>query len=93
MREQREAWHPSLADVPADKLVFVDESGAKTNMTRLYGWGAVGERVVDAVPHGHWKTTTLIDALWQVMQAVLDQITPGDASNCFDHCGYTLRIY
>ncbi len=63
MREQRQAWHPSLADVPADKLVFVDESGAKTNMTRLYGWGAVGERVVDPVPHGHWKTCTMLAAV------------------------------
>lgn len=32
------------------------------------------------------------DALWRVMQSVLDQITPGDASNCFDHCGHTLRM-
>ena len=63
MREQREAWHASLADVPAEKLVFVDESGAKTNMTRRYGWGEVGERVVDAVPHGHWKTCTMLAAV------------------------------
>lgn len=32
-------------------------------MTRLYGRAPRGERVVDAVPHGHWKTTTLIAAL------------------------------
>lgn len=32
-------------------------------MTRLYGWGPVGGRVVDAVPHGHWKTTTFVVAL------------------------------
>ena len=31
------------------------------------------------------------EALWQTMQSVLDQITPGDAANCFRHCGYTLR--
>ncbi len=31
------------------------------------------------------------DALWQAMQAVLDQVTQSDASNCFRHCGYTLR--
>lgn len=31
-------------------------------MTRLYGWGPVGTRVVDAVPHGHWKTTTFVAA-------------------------------
>ena len=63
MRARREAWHASLAGVPAEKLVFVDESGARTNMTRLYGWGEVGGRVVDAVPQGHWTTCTLLAAV------------------------------
>jgi len=45
------------------KLVFIDETWAKTNMTRLRGRAMVGERLVDKVPHGHWKTTTLIAAL------------------------------
>jgi hypothetical protein len=25
-------------------------------MTRLYGWAPRGKRLVDKVPHGHWKT-------------------------------------
>jgi len=32
-------------------------------MTPLYGWGTIGKRVVDHVPHGHWKTTTFLAAL------------------------------
>ena len=47
---------------PAE-LVFVDETWAKTNMTRLRGRCPVGERLVEKVPHGHWKTTTLVAAL------------------------------
>ena len=31
-------------------------------MTRLYGWGPTDERVLDDVPHGHWKTTTFVAA-------------------------------
>jgi transposase len=31
------------------------------------------------------------DALWNIMQSVLEQITPSDAANCFRHCGYTLQ--
>jgi transposase len=31
------------------------------------------------------------EALWGVMQSVLDQITVSDAINCFRHCGYTLQ--
>ena len=32
------------------------------------------------------------DALWKQMQAVLDQVTPNDAANCYKHCGYTLQM-
>jgi transposase len=45
------------------RLVFVDETWAKTNMTRLRGRSPAGTRLVAKVPHGHWKTTTLIAAL------------------------------
>jgi transposase len=45
------------------RLVFVDEIGAATNMTRRYGRGPVGERVVDAVPAGHYKRITFTAAL------------------------------
>jgi transposase len=53
----------SQLGLDAAKLVFIDETWAKTNMTRLRGRAPVGERLVDRVPHGHWKTTTLIAAL------------------------------
>jgi hypothetical protein len=46
-----------------DRMVFVDETGAKTNMTRLHGRAEKGERVVDQAPHGHWQTTTLLGAV------------------------------
>jgi transposase len=45
------------------KLVFIDESGAKTNMTRLYGRAKNGARVVDATSGGHWSTTTMISSI------------------------------
>jgi len=46
--------------VSAARLVFVDESGANTQMTRRYGRSPVGQRLVCPVPHGHYQTTTLI---------------------------------
>lgn len=46
-----------------EKLVFIDESGAKTNMTRLYGRAKNGARAVDATPGGHWNTTTMISSI------------------------------
>jgi len=59
----REAWRQKTHDLDPDRLVFLDESGAKTNMTRLYGRGFDGQRVVDSTPHGHWCTTTMISSL------------------------------
>ena len=44
-------------------LVFIDESGAKTNMTRLYGRAKAGARAIDDAPEGHWCTTTMISSV------------------------------
>ena len=49
--------------MPAARLVFIDESGAHTKFTRLYGRCPVGERLVCAAPHGHYQTTTMIAAV------------------------------
>jgi len=46
-----------------DQFVFLDESSAKTNMTRLYGRAVRGRRCHDCAPHGHWRTTTMINAI------------------------------
>lgn len=57
------------------RLVFLDETGAKTNMTRCYGRAPKGERVLDYAPGGHWTTTTLVAAItWEAAIApmVLD---------------------
>jgi hypothetical protein len=45
------------------RLVFIDESGAKTNMTRLYGRAMAGQRAIDDTPSGRWGTTTMISSV------------------------------
>jgi transposase len=45
------------------RRVFVDESGAKTNMTRLYGRAMAGKRAIDNTPCGHWCTTTMLSSV------------------------------
>lgn len=50
-----------FADV--NQLVFLDESSAQTNMTRLYGRAPVGQRCHFSAPHGHWRTTTMLSAI------------------------------
>jgi transposase len=44
-------------------LIFLDESGAKTNLTRLCGRAPKGERVHGSTPSGHWHTTTMISSI------------------------------
>lgn len=43
--------------------MFIDETWAKDNMTRLYGRCARGQRLVDKIPLARWKTTTFLAAL------------------------------
>jgi transposase len=51
------------ADLDPERLIFIDESGATTKMTRLRGRAQRGERCRAGVPHGHWKTTTFVGGL------------------------------
>lgn len=46
-----------------EKLVFLDETGTSTKMARLRGRSPKGERCRASVPHGYWKTTTLVAGL------------------------------
>jgi transposase len=52
-----------MQQLPVERLVFLDETWAKTNMTRRSGRCLRGQRLVSKVPHGHWKTTTFVSAL------------------------------
>jgi transposase len=60
---RRWAWFEGQVDLAPERLVFVDESWASTNMSRRYGRCPRGERLRMSVPHGHWKTTTFIAGL------------------------------
>jgi len=56
-------WQKAQPSMDLGKLVFIDESGAKTNMTRLYGRAKSGQRALDDAPSGHWCTTTMISSV------------------------------
>ena len=43
--------------------MVVDETAIWTDMTRTHGRAPIGERLVEAVPHAHWHTTTVIGAM------------------------------
>jgi transposase len=61
--EKRARWHEQLAAEPLTGLVFVDESGANTPMTRLRGRALGGRRLIARIPYGSYQTSTLISGI------------------------------
>jgi hypothetical protein len=61
--EKRTHGHEQLAHQPVQRLLFVDESGANTKITRLRGRALRGPRLVDRIPHGNYQTSTLISGI------------------------------
>jgi transposase len=59
----RDEWRKFQGAVDAHRLVFLDESGLKTNMTRLYGRARNGNRCFDSAPCGHWETVTILSSI------------------------------
>jgi transposase len=60
---QRRAWFDAQPDLDPEDLVFIDETAASTKMARLRGRAPRGQRCRAPIPHGHWKTITLVVAL------------------------------
>jgi len=61
--QRRAEWRVLQAGLSPERLVFIDETWAKTNMTRPRGRSPAGTRLIAAVPHGHWQTTTFLAGL------------------------------
>jgi len=60
---RRAQWKKYQGRLNPRSLVFIDETWAKTNMTRRRGWCPKGVPLKAKVPHGHWKTMTFLAAL------------------------------
>ena len=61
----RRRWMQEQGMFDPARLVFIDETATSTNMVRFWGRCRRGERLVGFVPHGHWKTVTLVAGLRQ----------------------------
>jgi transposase len=61
--QKRSQWKRDQGAIDPDRVVFIDETWAKTNMTRTYGRSVQGTRVIERVPAGRWETTTFVGAL------------------------------
>jgi transposase len=65
LAEARAAWKVAQGSLDPTRLIFIDETGTSTAMTRLRGRGKRGRRVIGRVPWGHWKTMTFVAGLRQ----------------------------
>ena len=70
MARRRAQWKKYQGRIDPRRLIFIDETWAKTNMTRLHGRCRCGDRLVAKVPHGRWRTLTFLAALrWERIEA------------------------
>ncbi len=63
MARARRRWIRKQGLLDPARLVFIDETATSTSLVRLRGRCPRGERLVGSVPHGHWKTITLVVGL------------------------------
>ena len=63
MARRRVQWRKYQRRLDPSRLVFIDETWAKTNMTRSHGRARRGQRLVAKTPHGRWRTLTFLAAL------------------------------
>jgi transposase len=59
----RRRWRAHQHRVDPDRLVFVDETWMRTDMTRMRGWCPRGTPLLAKVPHGRWRTLTFVAGL------------------------------
>lgn len=91
VKRKRRAFRRRLAAIEPARLVFVDETGANTAMTRRYGRAPIGARVEGAVP-GHWTSLTLVAGMR--LEGVVGPMAFGGAMNapCFESYGEQILV-
>ena len=81
---------------PLERLIFLDESGVTTSMTRLRGRCLGGRRIHEATPGGHWKVMTILGAMslsGMVATMTIEEATDADIflasveKRCFNSSG------
>ena len=86
MARRRHHWRNWQTWLRPERLVFIDETSAKTNMARLRGRSRRGRRLNVSLPWGHWKTTTFVAGLRTsglVAPMVLDRAMNGAAFKAY----------
>ena len=78
VQERRREFREELARIDPRRLVFVDECGANTAMTRTYGRAPAGQRVYSDAP-GRWDSITLTCGM-RLDGPMAAEVFPGDTN-------------
>ena len=81
VQEKRREWKETIKPEMLEHLVFLDESGVNTNLTRLYGRAPSSQRAVDHVPLNTPQTTTVLSSIrlnWEKAFTTYQGGTPGE---------------
>ncbi|MEN6532750.1 MAG: IS630 family transposase [Bryobacteraceae bacterium] len=79
--QRRETFLAKIRATPAERLIFLDESGVTTSMTRLYARRPDGRRIHEATPGGRWKIMTIVGGMRQsgiTAAMTIEEATDGD---------------
>jgi transposase len=63
VQAERQAWREAMAGISPERLVFLDESAALTNLVRTHAWSSCGERGLGTAPCGSWERVTILGAM------------------------------
>ncbi|MCL2660504.1 MAG: IS630 family transposase [Acidobacteriaceae bacterium] len=85
-RRRRQQFVEALRAIPTEKLIFLDESGVSTEMTRLYARCRGGGRIAEGTPNGRWKILTILGALslgGMIATMTIEEATDGDIFDAY----------
>jgi transposase len=89
-QKRREEFIAKVSAISPERLIFLDESGVTTSMTRLYARGLGGARICEGTPDSRWKMLTILGALSTrgiVAAMTIEEATDGDIFLAYlDHC-------
>jgi transposase len=89
-RKRREEFVATIRAIAPERLIFLDESGVTTSMTRLYARASGGGRIFEATPDSRWKILTILGALstrGMIAAMTIEEATDGDIFLAYlDHC-------
>src|ERR1035438_6977268 len=91
-RKQREEFVARIATISPESLIFLDESGVTTSMTRLYARRTGGGRICETTPGGRWKIMTILGAM-SLRGMIASHCCPATSRTDSIGCKYRLSRY